>query len=713
MRVVTTLLNLSGATRLPIVRQAEAAECGLACLAMIAGWHGYDTDLASLRRRFPISMKGMTLKTLVEISGKIGLGARALRCDLEELPKLRTPCVLHWEFKHFVVLRKVSGDRVWLHDPAIGIRICQLEEISSCFTGVALELTPTPGFEKKRERDPVKLSSLWRWTPDTRSALFRGFLLSLLLEIFVLLNPFYMQLVIDEAILKSDENLMIGLATAFAMLCIFNSAAGGLRGLVFQYLANILSFDMEARLFHHLIRLPLDYFQKRSLGDLLQRFHALEPIKQFIINGGISAIIDGSLALFTGALMVIYSPKLGAIAIGVFALYLLIRLGALSLARRYAADAIVTDAREQTKFLETIRAIQTIKVSGGETNREVIWRNLYAAKINSTIKSGNLAIVYLNTNSLLSGLSDVGLVYLAARDAMAGSMTVGVITAFIAYKTQFMSRMSSLVDQAIQFKMLDVQLDRVGDIALTEQEVHADGLPVTDDTIAGRIEAVGLSFSYAPDEPRIVKDLVLAIEPGEFVAIIGPSGAGKSTLLKLLVGLYEPSEGEVLIDGRTIRILGAAALRRQLGVVMQEDQLLAGTIAENIALFDDRIDMTRVRDCSQLAAIDADIMGFPMQYNSLVGDMGATLSSGQKQRVMIARALYRDPKILVMDEGTAHLDHARETQIHSVLKQLPITRIVVAHGIAMMKAADRVLELRNGVLREVRIGQLEMNAIEE
>jgi len=389
----------------------------------------------------------------------------------------------------------------------------------------------------------------------------------------------------------------------------------------------------------------------------------------------------------------------------VFLFYLAIRLGVLSLARRYAADTIVTEAKEQTKFLETIRAIQTIKVSGGETNREGVWRNLYAAKLNATIKSGNLAIVYQNANALLSGLSDVGLIYLAAKDAIAGQMTIGVITAFMAYKGQFMSRMSSLVDQAIQFRLLDVQLDRVGDIALATREAGMHALPITDDTILGRIEAKGLNFSYSPSDPSVIKSLDLVIEPGEFVAIVGPSGAGKSTLLKLLIGLYEPTAGEVLIDGRAIRTIGPSSLRRQLGVVMQEDQLLAGTIAENIALFDDRIDMERVRFCAKLAAIDTETMATPMQYNSLVGDMGTTLSSGQKQRVMIARALYRDPKILVMDEGTAHLDPAREAQIHAVLQRLPITRIVVAHGAAMMRAADRVLELRDGVLRKIALAE--------
>jgi ATP-binding cassette subfamily B protein RaxB len=299
------LLNISGRRRLTVVHQAEAAECGLACLAMIAGWHGYDTDLIALRRRFPLSLKGVTLRDLIAIAAQIGLGGRALRCEPEDLAKLRAPCILHWEMKHFVVLRKVKGNRVWLHDPALGARCLTLKELSPLFTGVALELTPTPDFQKKRERRPVKLSSLWTWEPETRSALLQGLGLSLLLELFAVVGPFFMQLVIDEAILKEDQHLLVGLAVGFGLLSVFSAAVGAFRGLVLQFLASVLSFDMEARLFHHLMRLPLDFFQKRSLGDLLQRFHALEPIKAFIVNGGIAAFLDGALALFAGAMMLV------------------------------------------------------------------------------------------------------------------------------------------------------------------------------------------------------------------------------------------------------------------------------------------------------------------------------------------------------------------------------------------------------------------------
>lgn len=701
VRAPGPLLSFGGWRRLRLVRQTEASECGLACLAMVAGWHGYDADLNALRRRFPISLKGATLEELVSVAGAMDLTTRALRCEPEDLGQLRLPAILHWEFKHFVVLRRVARGVAVLHDPAVGERRVGLSDLSRGFTGVALEVAPGAGFRRKRERRGVDVFGLIRPAPDAWKALAQGFLLSVLLEAFVLLAPFYMQLVVDEAILKADRDLLLGLAVAFGLMHLFSAAASAFRSVVFQFLGNTLSFEMEARLFHHLVRLPLDYFQKRHVGDLLQRFRALEPIKGMIVGGGISTVLDGSLAVFTGVLMFRYDAGLAWIVVGAFLLYAVVRLATRSVSQRLAADAIVAEAKEQTRFLETLRAIQTVKVSGGEAGREAAWQNLNADKLNGAIRVNNVGILFGSLSGLLNRLTDVIVLYLAASKALDGLMTVGMITAFMAYKGQFLGRMMGLLDQVVQFWLLDVQLARVGDIALAERERNLISQSNHAYELQGDVELRDVSFRYAPRERDVVRGATLAVRPGEFVCILGPSGGGKSTLLKLVTGLLEPREGEVLFDGLPVEALGLDVLRRQMGVVMQEDRLLAGTVAENIALFAERIDMERVRECARLAAVDDEIMRFPMQYNSLVGDMGTSLSSGQKQRVLIARALYRRPRVLVLDEGTAHLDPARAGQVHAMLRGLACTRIVVAHSAAMAAVADRVLVLEGGVLREV------------
>lgn len=681
-----------------MTRQSEAAECGLACLAMVAGYHGLHTDLTTLRRRFPLSMNGATLADLAATGQALDLTSRAVRCDIEDFKHLRLPCILHWEFKHFVVLAKVTANHALIFDPAVGERRIAWKDITRSFTGVAFELTPGQQFSKRTERSQIGLFNLIPFTPDVVKALAQGLLLSLLLEIFVVLTPFYMQLVVDEAILKGDRDLLLGLATAFGLVYAFNAAATAFRGFVFQFLGNTLSYAMQTQLFHHLIRLPLAYFQKRNVGDVLQRFRSLEPIKQMVVGGGISTVLDGTLAIFTALLMLRYSLALSAIVFGAFGFYAVARLATRQVARRLSADAMVADAREQTSFLETLRAMQTIKSAGGEASRESSWQNLYAGKLNAAIRVSGVNIWFSAGANLLNAGTDVVVVYLAASQAIDGTMTVGMLTAFIAYKGQFLGRMTALLDQLISFWLLDVQLARVADIALEDREPHLLSQSNQGFQLQGHISLSGVSYRYAPRERDIVRKLDLEIRPGECVVIFGESGGGKSTLLKILTGLLPPTEGEILFDGLPVEALGLDVLRSQIGVVMQEDLLISGSIADNIALFDDRLDMTQVRKAAIACGIDGEIMRFPMQYNSLVGDMGSSLSSGQKQRVLLARALYRQPRILILDEGTAHLDPAREADIRGMLGGLPMTRVIVAHSLAMAAIADQVLHMEDGRL---------------
>lgn len=698
----SSILNLGGLRRLPILRQAESAECGLACLAMIAGYHGYEADLATLRRRFAVSMKGATLKSLMELAAGLGLGSRALRCELDELREVRTPAIIHWELSHYVVLKRVGQGGAEIHDPAIGARLIPLAELSRKFTGVVLELTPTDGFQRKRERHVLRLGTLVKWSPDTFKALVQALVLSILIELLVLTSPFYMQLVIDEAILKGDHGLLTGLAVGFSFVAIFNVAATAMRGLVIQFLGNVLSFEMEARLFHHLLRLPLDWFQKRQMGDVQSRFKAIDPIKHFVAGGAIAAVFDAMFGLFTLVLMFVYAPTLSTIACLSCLIYAGLRLVTLDVSRRVAGDLIVADAKQQTLFLETLRAAQTLKVSGAENIREAQQRNAIAATLNAGIRAGNVNLGYAAVNQSMTGLIDILIVFIGATAVMAGDMTVGMLTAFLIYKGQFVGRMTRLLECAISWRLLDVQLERVADIALhpREPKIDTDG---HDGVIQGRIEASNIFFRYAPGEPDVLQRFSCSIDPGEFVAIAGPSGCGKSTLLKVLTGLYQPSYGEVRLDGRPLSSWSARTVRAQIGVVMQDDVLLQGSIAENIALFEDRVDMGRVAECARLAAIHDDIMQMPMGYHSLVGDMGSALSGGQKQRVMIARALYRRPRVLFLDEGTSHLDVETERAVNAALAELAITRIVVAHRPDTLRAATRVLWLtENGPAEHLR-----------
>ena len=679
-----------------LLRQSAAAECGLACVGMIANYHGYKTDLPSLRRTFEISLKGATFSDLVSIGEELGLGARALKCEPDGLGSLRLPAILHWNLSHFVVLKRVIGNNKYeIYDPAEGRLVLTRDEVDPQFTGVALELIPTADFKPREEKNPVKLLSLVRFDKSMAKPIVQALLLSGFLQAFVLLGPFFIQLVIDEAILKGDLGLLLAIAIGFGVLKAFEVATSVFRRVIFQLIGKILTFDLKASMFHHLIRLPVSYFHGRGTGDVQQRFFSLNIISGFVVDGMLEAFIDGILAITIGVILFTYNALLGMVVVAFVLVYMIVRILFLQLSKRLETDQQVAQADEATKFLETLTAMQTIKVAGIENERENLWRNRAAETINADIRVGNIRIAYDSLSDAIIGMSHIVIVFLAATAAINADMTIGMITAFLAYKTQFEQKLIELLKKWMSFRLLDVHLERVADIVLTTREEDLKS-PKTKQIFEGKIALNNVSFRYAPLEPDVLRSINLNIEPGEFVALSGPSGHGKSTLLRLITGTYRPTEGDIYYDEKSLTAWGVKNIRRQIGVVMQDDVLLGGTIEDNISMFDAEPDKDRIRWAAAAAEILDDIEALPMGLNSLVGDMGSTPSGGQKQRVMLARALYRQPRILVLDEGTSQLDVRTEMKINDTLRKLKITRIAAAHRPDTLEKADRVIHIVQG-----------------
>ena len=694
------LLKFSGAKRLPVILQTEAAECGLASIAMVAAYHGYKTDLTALRQAHEISLKGANLEELMQIADKLKLSTRALRLDMEHLPKLKTPCILHWDMNHFVVLKKVSKNSVEVHDPGLGYRKYTKEEFSKHFTGVALELSPTEEFKSTDTRVNLKLSDFWSKVTGLKSTLGKVFLLSLLLQAFAIASPYYMQLVVDEVILSFDQNLLAILAVGFGLLMLIEMMTGAVRSVLLLHFGNLMSIQLGANLFHHLLRLPLQYFEKRHIGDVVSRFGSLQQVKDLLTKGVIEALIDGVMAITTLIMIFLYSPKLSFVVLAAIAVYAVIRIAMYRPLRVMSEEVIVNQAKEQSNFMETVRGIQTIKLFGREVQRQSVWHNKYADSLNAGIRVGHLNIGYEAINKVIFGLENVLVVYFAAMLVMDGDLTVGMLFAFMAYKRQFVEKMASLIEKIIEFKMLSLHFDRLADISLTDKEGNMQG-EVSSKAISGAIELQGVTYRYNSKEAPVFKELDLKIKAGESVAIVGPSGCGKTTLAKIMLGLFEAEAGKVQVDGVDIRQIGLSKYRSQIAAVMQDDQLLSGSIADNISFFDPELDMLKVEWAAQIAAIDKDIMSMTMGYNTLVGDMGAALSGGQIQRLLLARALYRKPKILFMDEATSNLDTKLESSVNDAVKNLDITRIIIAHRPETIASADRVIELRYGKVIEV------------
>ncbi len=685
------MLSFSGARRLPLIRQSEATECGLACLAMVASYYGHRIDLNTLRRRYPVSLNGVTLRALMQVAYHLKLVGRPLRFELEHLFQLRLPAILHWDLGHFVVLKSVKRSGVIVYDPAYGERSMSPAEASKHTTGVALELTPSEGFLRKDERASLPLSVFWSHLSGSGHALLQIFVLSVVLQLLLLAGPFYMQITIDEVIARGDVGLLVVLALGFGLLALIRVASSTIRSLVLLVLQNALHFQLGARLFRHLIRLPMSYFEKRHIGDILSRFTSLQPIRSLMTEGMIAAVLDGAMAILSLVIILIYSPLLAGVVIGAVVLYAVLRLTLYRTLWRRTEATIEAGAQESTTFIETVRAIQSLKLFNRESERESQWLNRFVDVANANIRLGRSKVAFGALSEIIFGLETILSVYIAANLALSNQLTVGMIFAFMAYKSQFTEKTVALIEKSLEFRMLGLHLERLSDIALTEQDRGHDLVLSYMRPIEGRIELRNVFFRYSEAEPFVLEDVNLTIEPGEFITIMGPSGGGKTTLIKVLLGLLQPTSGEVLIDGVPLQTLGARNYREQIAAVMQEDQLLSGSIADNICFFDPQFDQTRMIICAQIAGIDGEIMAMPMTYNSLVGDMGSSLSGGQKQRVLIARALYRDPRILFLDEGTAHLDSENERLINEGMRTLKITRVSVAHRSDITSGTDRIV----------------------
>jgi len=678
--------------KLPIFMQSEATECGLACLAMVASYHGYQTDIISMRKKFQLSLEGTTLYDIMKFSENLALTSRPLQITLDDIVALKTPCILHWDLNHFVVLKSANSKFIIIHDPAYGEKKLTIDEASDHFTGIALELTPTQDFKEKKAPPKLKFSDFWSKITGLKSSLSIILALSLLLQIFSLASPYYIQLVVDDVILTGDKSLLWILAIGFSLVLLFEIITNTLRQFTLLHFGNLMSMQLGANLFHHLIRLPLQYFEKRHMGDIVSRFSSLQQVRELLTTGVIETLIDGLMAIITLGMLFFYSPTLSIVVLIAASCYAIVRIIMYHPFRAINEQEIMARAEENSNFMETVRAIRTIKLFGSEVKREGQWQNRYANAINQNIRMEHFEISYTALNRLLFGLENVIVIYLAATLVIQGGFSSGMLFAFLAYKSQFMDKTSRLIEKFIEFKMLGLHFERLADIALTKKE-KLQSMNVKTHEVKGKISIENLTFGYSDTSPDVIKNLSIEIQPGESVAIIGPSGCGKSTLLKLMLGLNQAQEGQILIDDVPIEQVGFSQYRDQVAAVMQDDDLLSGSVADNIAFFDNQIDMERVMYCASLAAIDHDITQMPMGYESLVGDMGSTLSGGQKQRIILARALYKKPKILFMDEATSHLDTNLEFNINNSIKNLDITRVIIAHRKETIASADRTIKI--------------------
>lgn len=692
-----------------MILQSEAAECGLACLAMVSSLHGRPRSLSELRRILPAGRTGLTLQQLIAAAQSLDFSARALRLEPQDLPELRTPCILHWDLGHYVVLHKRCRGGWLILDPAVGRRRVGVEEMDRRFSGVALELTPTAAFKPQPAPTGLTWGALLRAAQGWRPALLQVLLLGLVLEALALLAPLYGQSVIDDVITSGDAQLLPLLVAGFGLMLLLQVALGWVRAWMLIGLSHGLSWQWVSRAMTHLLALPMTYFERRRLGDVQSRIGAVDELQRGLTQSALESVLDGLMALVAVVMMWIYAPNLTWIVIGAMTAYALIRLALQPALRQAREEQEVLQAREQSHLLETLRALVPIRLAGREEERRAGWLRCRAERQSREAHMAGLVVAVQSGRTLLMGAEHLAVLAMGAllvmqghrltpegalvAQAEAAPLTLGMLFAFLAYRQQFSTRVAALIDRLAEWQVLSVQRERLADIVLEPVEA-SESTPARDlSELPATLEFRNVGFRHAPDAPWVLRGINLRIAPGECVALAGPSGSGKSTLLRLALGLQQPTEGEVLYGGQPLQTLGMPSVRRVIAAVLQDDVLLAGSVLDNIAFMAEAPHLEAAVTCAMAAQLHRDILQWPQGYDTRLGELGSGLSGGQRQRLMLARALYRQPRLLLLDEATSHLDVPCEQELNRVVAGLSITRLMVAHRPETLASAHRVVHL--------------------
>ncbi|EHN0082929.1 peptidase domain-containing ABC transporter [Escherichia coli] len=692
-RQIINLLDLRWQRRVPVIHQTETAECGLACLAMICGHFGKNIDLIYLRRKFNLSARGATLAGINGIAEQLGMATRALSLELDELRVLKTPCILHWDFSHFVVLVSVKRNRYVLHDPARGIRYISREEMSRYFTGVALEVWPGSEFQSETLQTRISLRSLINSIYGIKRTLAKIFCLSVVIEAINLLMPVGTQLVMDHAIPAGDRGLLTLISAALMFFILLKAATSTLRAWSSLVMSTLINVQWQSGLFDHLLRLPLAFFERRKLGDIQSRFDSLDTLRATFTTSVIGFIMDSIMVVGVCVMMLLYGGYLTWIVLCFTTIYIFIRLVTYGNYRQISEECLVREARAASYFMETLYGIATVKIQGMVGIRGAHWLNMKIDAINSGIKLTRMDLLFGGINTFVTACDQIVILWLVAGLVIDNQMTIGMFVAFSSFRGQFSERVASLTSFLLQLRIMSLHNERIADIALHEKEEKKPEIEIIADMGPISLETNGLSYRYDSQSAPIFSALSLSVAPGESVAITGASGAGKTTLMKVLCGLFEPDSGRVLINGIDIRQIGINNYHRMIACVMQDDRLFSGSIRENICGFAEEMDEEWMVECARASHIHDVIMNMPMGYETLIGELGEGLSGGQKQRIFIARALYRKPGILFMDEATSALDSESEHFVNVAIKNMNITRVIIAHRETTLRTVDRVISI--------------------
>lgn len=680
--------------RLPMVFQAETSECGLACLAMVSGFHGKAIELGTLRSRFGIAALGASAKQLLDFASSLQLPGRAVKVETGDLSALNLPAILHWDMDHFVVLKAVGRRSVVIHDPAVGVRRYEMKELGAHLTGVALELRPSQEYCIEKAANPLRLSHLFSGLSLGPGALGQVFLLTLFIQLLALLNPLYLQLVIDQGLGKGDMDLILMLAVLFVLLVFMKTALAHIRGLHLLQFGNRISFQLVGNVARHMLRLPLSYFERREMGDIVSRFGSLENIRRLVTQEMITILVDGIFSLITMFLLYIYHPPLASVVLGFVLFNAGVRLATLNRERELRKEAIIVGARQQTRLMENVRSVLTAKVNGIEDSRHNLWETSYADNVNTGYRLESFQLNLSSMQSLLFGIENILIIMIGSSAVVAGNMSLGQLMSFIFLKQHFASSVLAMLPKYAEIRMINLELERVADITQQKAQWDPERSPLLEQSLENDIILKDVSFCYPGNSSALLQKLNFTFPRAQCVAITGPSGCGKSTLLKLILGLESPESGTIAIGTTTLENIPTQSLRKRCSALLHGDGLLAGDLAYNIHLEQRPNDWDAMEEVCELVGINELVHALPLGFATEIGEMGNIFSAGQRQRILLARALYRQPDVLVLDESLSHLDTKAALKILGAIKALGITTLLVTHNTELIAFCDAELAMQ-------------------
>lgn len=681
--------------RVPVVLQLTPSECGLACLSMISAFHGRRASFRDLRRVLDPGRSGSNAVGLIAAARSLGLQGRAYSADVAELGRVDLPAVLHYRHGHFVVLERWWPRRATVVDPSCGRLVLEHEELSHDFSGVVLTFEPTGEFIRAGRPREARWAHVLRELPKHRHAIAVVLVASLLLQLSGLVVPIATAVILDRVIPASERSALLLIAALAAVLVINQALISGVRERLLVTLRARLDVAFTRRFFEHLISLPLSFFERRGTGDLLARISGNATIQQMLGGPAIAAILDsGVLVVYTGIVFV-QDVGFGLLTVALMFVQALMSLLVARPMNPAVRREVAARAAAHNAAVRMLSGMSTLKASGAEHYALEAWAKLYDSEVGQTARVGRIQAATTATGAAMRLAVPAVLLVYGADQVISGALSLGVMFALIALATAAVAPVTSLVATILQIQRAGAYLDRMVDVLETEGE-QSPHRPARSRRVSGAVEVRDVSFRFEASGPWVIDNVSLTIEPGETVGIVGRTGSGKTTLAKLLLGLYPATRGDVFYDGHSVRSYDAAHLRAQFGVVLQDAAVYGGTIRDEIAFYDLEMPLVRVTEAAKIAALHEDVIGMPRGYDTPSGEFGAYLAGGQLQRLALARAVARNPVILVLDEATSHLDSATEERITSSLAELSCTQVVIAHRLSTIRAADRIVVLESG-----------------